>query len=75
MPNSPESVAMLRAAIEAEVRDAALMEKEFETLSQKMNLFQLGQGPSPTVAEFERWRESVEVKIKATQLKHGLPSA
>jgi hypothetical protein len=54
---STGSLQRLREAIELEQQDRKQLRRSFLELTHRMALYQSGEGPAPTVAEFLAWRE------------------
>jgi hypothetical protein len=56
--SSTESLQRLREAIELEQHEQKQLKRSYLELTQRMALYQSGEGPAPTVKEFLAWRES-----------------
>ena len=72
MSPSPESPDQLREAITMEKQDTALRAAELESLTAKMNAYQLGNGPAPSIEEFTQWRAATEKSLLVRRLPSGI---
>lgn len=60
---STESLQRLREAIELEQQEQKQLKRSYLELTQRMSLYQSGEGPAPTVKEFLAWRESAAQQL------------
>lgn len=60
----------LRAA-ETQHTDNDARQQRHQMLMARMNAYQQGTGPAPTVAEFEQWKEDVTFKLAMDRLLSG----
>lgn len=74
MPHS-KILNQLRAATAVEREEALVRLGRYQALTAKINAYQDGLGPAPTVEEFEQWREDVEHSVALRRLQSGLPDA
>lgn len=74
MPNS-KILNKLRSATVVEREEASARRARYQTLTAKINAYQNGLGPAPTVQEFEQWREDVERSVALRRLQGGLSDA
>lgn len=74
MPNS-RILNQLRAATAVERDEVLARLGRYQALTSKINAYQNGVGPAPTVEEFGQWREDVEHSVALRRLQSGLPDA
>lgn len=74
MPNSLDT---LQQAVQAERLDVQKHQERYELLCRRMDAYQTGSGPSPTIEEFEQWRVDVERMVQLRTLHNTVekPSA
>jgi uncharacterized coiled-coil protein SlyX len=58
MPDSKKALDNLRGAIKSERLEVDARDAALRALADKMEAFQVGAGPAPTVEEFLQWRDS-----------------
>lgn len=72
----PNCLNNLREAVHAEKLDVRAHRARYEMLCKRMDAYQAGSGPSPTLEEFEQWRADVEQAVQLRALHSaGEPDA
>ena len=65
----------LREAVFAEQRAAAFSVSLYRALTEKIEKYQLGEGPAPTEEEFKQWIAEVQHAVTLKKLLDGVPDS